>query len=62
MTATITAYYAGLLALLIIALAYRVASYRRGNKIGIGDNGDPVLQVRVRAHANAIEYVPISKT
>lgn len=56
----ITALYAGLSALLIIALAFRVVAFRRGNKVGLGSGGHHMGQVLVRAHANAVEYVPLA--
>jgi hypothetical protein len=55
----ITGLYAALAALLIIALSIRVIVRRKSERIGIGDNGDRELAKRVRAHANAAEYVPI---
>lgn len=56
----VTGFYAGLLALMILLLALRVVLYRRGVRIGLGDAGDRDLARRVRAHGNAIEYVPIA--
>ena len=55
----ITGLYAALAALLIIALAVRVMLRRTSAKIGIGDGGDHELHKRIRAHANAVEYLPI---
>lgn len=56
----ITALYAGICALLIIALAYRVVAFRRGEKVGLGSGGHHMGEVAVRAHANAVEYVPLA--
>lgn len=56
----ITAFYAALSALLIVILAIRVTLHRRSVRIGIGDNGDHALAKRVRAHANAVELIPIA--
>ena len=56
----ITLFYAGLCTLLVLVLAGRVIARRYSHKIGIGDGGDPVLMRRVRAHANAIEYLPLA--
>lgn len=56
----VTALYGGLTSLLILYLAYRVTMYRKSNRIGMGDNGDKSLSVLIRAHANAVEYAPIS--
>lgn len=58
--ANVTALYAGLCGILIIALAFRVVQFRRTGKVGIGSGGDRSNQIRVRAHANAIEYIPIA--
>ncbi|MBN8480390.1 MAG: MAPEG family protein [Xanthomonadales bacterium] len=55
----ITGLYAALAALLIIFLAVRVMLRRKTAGVGIGDGGDHELAKRVRAHANAVEYVPI---
>ncbi len=55
----ITGLYASLLGLLIIFLAYKVVAFRRKQKVGLGDNGDIQGQKAIRAHANAVEYIPI---
>lgn len=55
----VTALYAALLALLVVALGVRVALYRLKARIGVGDGGDARLLRRVRAHGNAVEYVPL---
>lgn len=54
---TITALYAGLLALWYLLLSYRVVQ-QRGHGIGLGDGGDPVLLRRIRGHGNFAEYTP----
>jgi len=56
----ITLLYAGLCTLLVLVLAFRVMARRLQAKIGIGDGGDPVLQRRIRVHANAVEYLPLA--
>lgn len=56
----ITMLYAGLCTILVVLLALRVVQWRFRHKIGIGDGGDPQLQMRVRAHANAIENLPLA--
>ncbi|KFN51096.1 MAPEG family protein [Arenimonas composti] len=56
----ITLFYAALCTLLVIALALRVIVARLRLRIGIGDGGNPVLQKRIRVHANAIEYLPLA--
>jgi uncharacterized protein len=59
MSAPITALYAGLLALLLLALIVPIIKGRRGLKVGIGDGGHRALQQAVRAHGNATEFIPI---
>jgi uncharacterized protein len=54
----ITGLYAALAALLIVILAIRVVAYRRTAKVGLGDGDNPELRKRIRAHGNAIEYLP----
>ena len=54
----ITGLYAALATLLILVLAVRVIAYRRAHKIGLGDGDDKELRKRIRAHGNAIEYLP----
>ena len=56
----ITLLYAGLCSILVVFLAVRVAQWRFRHKIGIGDGGDRELLKRVRAHANAIENMPLA--
>lgn len=55
----ITGLYAALAALLVVVLALRVILRRKSARIGIGDGGDHELAKRIRAHANAVEYLPI---
>ena len=54
----ITGLYAALATVLILVLAARVIAYRRRHKIGLGDGDDGELRKRIRAHGNAIEYLP----
>lgn len=56
----ITGIYAALSALLVLALALRISQVRHANKIGIGDGGDRELMKRIRAHANALENLPLA--
>lgn len=56
----ITMLYAGLCTLLILALAGRVIAGRWRHKVGLGDGGNSELSRLVRAHANAVEYVPLA--
>ena len=56
---TITALYAGLLALLFLALSINVIRYRRGEQVSLGDGGKRKLARGIRAHGNFAEYVPL---
>ncbi len=56
----ITLLYAGLCTILVVFLAVRVAQWRFRHKIGLGDGGDRELLKRVRAHANAVENMPLA--
>jgi len=56
----VTSIYTALSILLLLALAFRVVQVRRGEKIGLGDGGSAQLQRRIRAHANAVENIPIA--
>lgn len=56
----VTALYGALLALLVLVLAGRVAWFRKTHKLGIGGQDNLELQVLVRAHANAVENIPIA--
>lgn len=52
--------YGGLLVFLVIFLAYRVTTFRRGEGISLGDDkGSKAMKGAVRAHANAIENIPL---
>lgn len=55
----ITALYAGLLALIFLALSLRVVARRRAEKINLGDGEDRTMLWRIRAQANFSEYVPL---
>lgn len=55
----ITSIYAGLCALICIRVSLAIIRRRKGAKISLGDAGDPELQRLTRAHANAVEWMPI---
>jgi len=55
----ITGLYVALGVLLVLVLAIRVVLRRLSARIGIGDGNDPELRKRIRAHGNAIEYLPL---
>jgi len=55
-----TALYASLSALLIVRLSLSVIKLRRKNRVSVGDGGNEALQLAIRAHSNAVEYIPIA--
>ncbi|HAO26266.1 MULTISPECIES: MAPEG family protein [unclassified Methylophaga] len=55
----ITGIYAALAALMVVTLARNVIGLRRQHKVALGDGGHQDLLAAIRAHANAIEYLPI---
>ncbi|MDN3651313.1 MAPEG family protein [Thalassotalea ponticola] len=57
---TITGFYAGILAILYIALSFNVIRYRRSKQVGIGDGNDKDLAKAIRVHGNFAEYVPLA--
>jgi len=57
-TLPITALYAGLLGLLLLALAYWVVMQRARSEVELYDGGDERLGRAIRMHGNFIEYVP----
>ena len=54
----VTALYAGLMALLLLVLSIRVSQTRGKLGISLGGGGDAVMERRIRAQANLIEYAP----
>ena len=59
MTLTITPLYAGLLALLLVALSLKVIRARFAAKVSVGDGGDKGVVKAMRAQANCAEYAPM---
>lgn len=55
-----TPLWAGLLALLYLALSLRVIGNRRRAQVAIGHGKDRLLERAIRAHANFAEYVPMA--
>jgi uncharacterized protein len=51
---------AGLLGLLMVLLTVNVSRLRRQKKISLGDGGDREMLAAIRAHANLVEFAPIS--
>ena len=54
----LTAFYAGLLALIYLSLTWAVISRRRGHKISLGDGGDEKFAKIIRGQVNAAEQMP----
>jgi uncharacterized membrane protein YecN with MAPEG domain len=52
--------YAAVCALILIGLSLYVIQGRGKYHIGIGDGGNPAMLLRMRIHANFIEYVPLA--
>ena len=55
----ITGIYAGLSGILLLILSARVILYRRSNRISIGTSEDRLLERRIRAQGNLVEYAPL---
>ncbi|MBZ0223643.1 MAG: MAPEG family protein [Dokdonella sp.] len=56
----ITGIYVALSTILVIGLALAVSLRRRTVKVGLGSGGDSTLLQRIRAHANALENLPLA--
>jgi hypothetical protein len=54
------ALYTGINILLLFLLSFRVVGSRMRTKVSLGAGGDPDLELRIRAHGNAAEYIPAS--
>lgn len=59
MPLAITALYAAVLALILMALAINVTVYRRRQRVPLGQGGNALMLRIVRMHGNAAEYIPI---
>lgn len=58
---TLTPLYGAFLTLLVIVLALRVVRFRRNEQVGFGhESGSRAMQCAIRAHANAIENIPLA--
>ncbi|MDY0881404.1 MAPEG family protein [Dongia soli] len=57
---TTTSIYAVLLAILFLALCFRVMSERRRAHVSFGEGASETLRRRIRAQANFVEYAPIT--
>ena len=60
MSLSVTALYAGLMGLWLLGLGFSVIRQRRRHDVSTGDGGVRALELAVRAHGNACEYVPIA--
>ncbi len=58
-TPTVTLLYAGLLAILSMALSFQAGRMRAQTGISLGDGGNEQMLVAMRRHANFVEYVPM---
>ena len=54
------ALYTGINILFLFLLSIRVVGGRMRTKVSLGSGGDPDLELRIRAHGNAAEYIPAS--
>lgn len=59
MSVHITALYAGILALVLTALAINVTVHRNKLKVLLGDGGNAQMLRMTRLHGNAVEYLPV---
>jgi len=60
MSVSITALYAGILALIVIALAVNVTVHRVKLRVPLGDGGNVEMRRMIRLHGNAAEYIPLA--
>ena len=60
MQVSITALYAGILALIVVALAINVTVHRVKLRVPLGDGGNPQMLRMIRLHGNAAEYIPLA--
>jgi len=56
----VTGLYAGLMGLWLLFLGFQVMRVRRRHDVSTGDGGVRDLELAIRAHGNACEYVPIA--
>ena len=56
----ITAFYASILALVLVGLSAWVIAGRGSKDTMLGDGGDASMAKRIRAQGNFIEYVPLA--
>lgn len=56
----VTALYAAILTLILVALAINVTAHRRKLRVSLGAGSNPLMLRMVRIHGNAAEYIPIA--
>ncbi len=56
----LTACYAAILALIIVALGINVTRHRVKLRVPLGDGGNAQMLRMIRLHANAVEYIPLA--
>ncbi len=56
----VSSIYIALCGVLLIVLAILVVAARRKHLVGIGDGGIKSVNRAIRAHGNAVEYIPIA--
>lgn len=56
----LTALYAAILALIIVALGINVTVHRVKLQVSLGDGGNPQMRRMIRLHGNAVEYLPLA--
>ena len=59
MPVAVTALYAGILALIVTALAINVTAHRVRLGVSLGDGRKPQMQRMIRIHGNTVEYLPL---
>ncbi|SDI75423.1 hypothetical protein SAMN04488540_10324 [Ferrimonas sediminum] len=59
MSLMISGIYIAATAAIMMVLAYRVVAMRRACGIGVGCGDNRSLELRVRSHANLLEYAPL---
>ncbi|HEY4141469.1 MAG TPA: MAPEG family protein [Pseudolabrys sp.] len=56
----LTALYAAILALIVVALGINVTVHRVKLQVSLGDGGNPQMLRMIRLHGNAVEYLPLA--
>jgi len=56
----ITLFFVAISSLMAVALGFNVIAARWKHNVSLGDGGHPVLQQRIRAHGNFVEYMPLA--